>query len=227
MMENKTIHYCWFGKGKKSRRILKCIKSWKKFFPDWSIKEWNEENFDIHINKYVEQAYDNKKWAFVSDYARLWILYNYGGIYFDTDVLVVKSFSDIKHPILSIERGIDYDIAPGLVMSCEKTNQVCLYIMKQYESDKFILDNGFNKKTICDRFTELFSKNGFVKEDKMQEILGFNIYPTEFFCPYDNYRKIKNTTSNTHSIHLYLGSWLSGRERLSYFLNYLKRKIFK
>ena len=123
-------------------------------------------NFDIHINKYVEQAYDNKKWAFVSDYARLWALYNYGGIYFDTDVLVVKSFSDIKHPILSIERGIDYDINPGLVMSCEKANQVCLHIMKQYESDKFVLDNGFNKKTICDRFTELFTKNGFVKEDK-------------------------------------------------------------
>ena len=227
MIENKTIHYCWFGKGKKSPKIIKCIKSWEKFFPGWAIKEWNEDNFDIHLNKYVEQAYNNKKWAFVSDYARLWILYNFGGIYFDTDVLVIKSFDDIKHPILSMEHGVDYDIAPGLVMSCNKNNPVCLSIMKQYESEEFVYDNAFNKKTICERFTEMFLENGFSKENKMQKVLGFHVYPTEYFCPYDNYRKIKQITSNTHSIHLYLGSWLTKKERFSYFLNYLKRKFIK
>ena len=90
----KKIHYCWFGGNKKSKLILECIKSWKRYFPDYEIIEWNEGNFDIHQCDYVEQAYKQKKWAYVSDYARMKILDLYGGIYFDTDVEVIKRFPE-------------------------------------------------------------------------------------------------------------------------------------
>ena len=82
---NKVIHYCWFGNNPLGAKEQKCIASWKKFFPDFEIKEWNESNFDVKCNKYVEQAYNNKKYAFVSDFARFEIMYKYGGLYFDTD----------------------------------------------------------------------------------------------------------------------------------------------
>ena len=86
----KIIHYCWFGRNSKSKIILKCIESWRKFMPDYEIIEWNEDNFNVKQNEYVKSAYNNKKWAFVSDYARMKVLYQYGGIYFDTDVELLK-----------------------------------------------------------------------------------------------------------------------------------------
>ena len=94
-MKEKIIHYCWFGGNKKPKKTIKCINSWKKYFPGWKIIEWNEENFDVKCNIYVKQAYACKKWAFVADYCRFWALERYGGIYFDTDVEVVCSFDDL------------------------------------------------------------------------------------------------------------------------------------
>ena len=91
----KIIHYCWFGRNPLPQSAIKCINSWKKFFPDYEIKEWNEQNFDVNIIPYTSEAYQAKKYAFVSDYARMWVLYNYGGIYFDTDVEVIKPMKDI------------------------------------------------------------------------------------------------------------------------------------
>ena len=92
---NKTIHYFWFGGSEKSRTIESCIASWKKFFPDFEIKEWNESNFDVRQNKYISQAYDAKKYAFVSDFARFKILHEQGGLYFDTDVEVIRPFYEL------------------------------------------------------------------------------------------------------------------------------------
>ena len=91
----KIIHYCWFGRGLLPELAQKCIASWKKYLPDYEIKEWNEDNFDVNIIPYTAEAYARKKYAFVSDYARFWVLYKYGGIYFDTDVEVIKSFDEI------------------------------------------------------------------------------------------------------------------------------------
>ena len=108
-MENtqipKVIHYCWFGRNPLPEMAIKCIESWKKFLPDYEIKEWNEDNFDIRINPYVEEAYHMKKYAFVSDFARFWVLYNYGGIYFDVDVELLKPIDDIlaKGPFMGLE----------------------------------------------------------------------------------------------------------------------------
>ena len=91
----KIIHYCWFGRNPLPDSAKKCIESWRKFFPEYEIKEWNEDNFDVHLIPYVEEAYNAKKYAFVSDYARFWILYFYGGVYFDTDVEVIRPMDDI------------------------------------------------------------------------------------------------------------------------------------
>ena len=91
----KIIHYCWFGGKPLPKLAKKCIASWKKFCPDYEIKEWNESNFDLNSCTYVKEAYDSKKYAFVSDYARFWILHRYGGVYFDTDVELLKSIDDI------------------------------------------------------------------------------------------------------------------------------------
>ena len=91
----KTIHYCWFGHSEKPELFVKCLNSWKKYCPDYEIKEWNEDNFDIHCSDYVQEAYEAGKWAFVTDYARLWIIYHHGGIYLDTDVEVIKPYDDL------------------------------------------------------------------------------------------------------------------------------------
>ena len=227
-LDNHTIHYCWFGNNKKPKKILKCIETWKKFFPDWEIKEWNESNFDVNICDYTKEAYEAKKWAFVSDYARVWVLYNYGGLYFDTDVEVLREFDEeVNYPLLSLEHGMDYCINPGVIMGCNKGNDVCKKIISAYDSEHFKLKDGYNPLTICDRFTNLFLEHGFVKENTFQQILGYNIYPIEYFSPYDNYNRTKHVTENTYSIHLYLGSWLSPWRRLRDNLSYVKRKIFK
>ena len=106
-MENKMIpkkiHYCWFGRGEKSKKIKKCIESWRKYCPDYEIVEWNEDNFDVYQNAYTKYCYDNKKYAFLSDYARLLIVYFEGGIYYDTDVEVIKPINDLlKNKALSL-----------------------------------------------------------------------------------------------------------------------------
>ena len=101
----KIIHYCWFGRNPLPESAIKCINSWKKFFPDYEIKEWNEDNFDVNIIPYTKEAYEAKKYAFVSDYARFWILYHHGGLYFDTDVEVIKAMDDIIElgPFMGVE----------------------------------------------------------------------------------------------------------------------------
>ena len=131
---NKTIHYFWFGDSPKSRLIEKCIASWHKYFPDFEIKEWNEENFDVRQNEYISQAYDAKKYAFVSDFARLKVLYDEGGLYFDTDVEVVKSFSDLLEKDAFSGFETEKYINPGLVLwSKEPRNEIIKQMLDSYE----------------------------------------------------------------------------------------------
>ena len=103
----KTIHYCWFGGNPLPEMAIKCIESWKKFLPDYEIKQWDESNFDVNMIPYAAEAYKAKKYAFVSDFARFWILYNYGGLYFDTDVEVIKPMDNIiaKGPFMVCENA--------------------------------------------------------------------------------------------------------------------------
>ena len=143
----KVIHYCWFGRKQLPKDAVDCIESWKKYYPDYEIVEWNEDNFNVNICDYVKEAYAEKKWAFVSDYARFWILYNYGGLYFDTDVEVIKRASDIiaKGSFMGNEYGLEQNtvlVNPGLGMGAEKGLAFFKTVLDYYNNihfDKFQL----------------------------------------------------------------------------------------
>lgn len=138
----KIIHYCWFGGNEKPEIIKKCIESWKLKCPDYEIMEWNESNFDISINRYMKEAYDNKKWGFVPDYARVWIIYNYGGIYMDTDVEILQSFDSLLDYRMFSFFQTELHIALGLGFGAEKGNSVIKAVMDGYNNKTFIKENG-------------------------------------------------------------------------------------
>lgn len=213
----KIIHYCWFGHSPLPLLAKECIASWKKYMPEYEIKEWNESNFNVNMIPYTSEAYKAKKYAFVSDYARFWILYNYGGVYFDTDVELIKPINDIleKGAYMGFEKdpykkqyGL---INPGLGMACESRCAVLSHLLQIYKNMPFINQDGsYNiKKTVVHYTTEVFINYGIKVNKGVQNILGFNIYPSEYFAPINFVTKRLHITSNTHSIHRYMGSWNS------------------
>ncbi|MGN1053428.1 MAG: glycosyltransferase [Candidatus Scatosoma sp.] len=209
----KTIHYCWFGGAEKSPVILKCIESWKKYCPDYEIKEWNEQNFNIHCNKYVEEAYNAKKWAFVSDYCRFFVLYNYGGIYVDTDVEMIKPLSELPDNFVGFERPTT--VASGLIRGAKKGDAVCKEILDSYEGDGFVLPDGkYNMRTVCDRETEILVRHGLVLDNVKQTVGGTTVFPTEYFNPKGGDYGEEKITPNTYTVHHYLASWKSPLDRM-------------
>ena len=212
----KIIHYCWFGKGKKSKLMKKCMKTWSKYFPDYKIIEWNEENFDINQNEYVKEAYKNKKYAFVSDYARLYALYNYGGIYFDTDIEVMKEFDDIinDRDIYAFEKK---DLIMTGVMIARKKSRIIEKFIKVYDNLKFVNKDGtFNLVPNTYRLTEILKEYGLICNNKKQTLENnvADIYPIEYFCAYDMDNSHFIPTENTYTIHHYDGSWVSGKQKI-------------
>ena len=183
----KRIHYCWYGNNKKSDLIIKCINSWKKFFPDYEIIEWNESNTDINENNYIKEAYRLKKWAYVSDYIRFKVLYEYGGIYFDVDVEVIRKYPKELLELNSFS-GIEAAsglVSPGLIYACLPKDELVNEILKTYENDKFVLDIPEKMKTVNKRISSILDKYGYVHEDVKQTICGLTIFPNEYFCGYD------------------------------------------
>ena len=167
----KIIQYCWFGGNPLPELAIKCIESWKKYLPDYEIKEWNESNFDLACCDYVKEAYQSKKWEFVSDYARFWILYNYGGLYFDTDVEIIKDMTSIivNGAFMGCETvdkcapGLGLGVNPGLGLYDE--------ILKSYERSHFIKENGeIDCTTIVDRVTDILIKHGFIEINEVQKL---------------------------------------------------------
>lgn len=220
----KIIHYCWFGDKPLDEKSIQCIESWKKNCPDYKIIEWNEKNFDINCCSYVQEAYNKKKWAFVSDFARFWILYNYGGIYFDTDVKILKSIDTIieKGPFMCWEEnGNNIEgpfVAAGLGLAFEKNNPICREIVEQYKRIHFIDSNGLidTYNNVVRITTNILSGYGLRYDKSFQVISGVNIYPPEYFCPMNKFNGVINITDNTYAIHLYSGSWLSNKEKKCY-----------
>lgn len=211
----KVIHFCWFGENELSSQEQKCIQSWQKNCPNYTIKKWDENNFDVNCCTYVKEAYQAKKWAFVSDYARFWILYNYGGIYFDTDVELIKPIDDIlaKGPFMGLESGSNC-IAPGLGIACYPKHPVYKEIVEKYSKMKFILDDGtFNDQTVVFYTTEILKKYGFKDGKDIQNVVGIHIYPADFFCPMNYENGVLSVTDNTRSIHHYRSSWFSDDEK--------------
>ena len=206
----KIIHFCWFGDKKMPRMARKCLNSWKKYCPDYEIKLWNEENFDLDTNKYVREAYEAKKWAFITDYARLYIVYHYGGIYLDTDVELIKPLDSLLNynAFFGIESTQNKCIATGLGFGAEKGYSIVKEIMEQYENISFKLNDGTYDMTPCpDRNTLVFEKYGYDHSDKCKNIDGVQILSSEYMCPKDFKTNKLNITKNTLSIHHFDGSW--------------------
>lgn len=205
----KVIHYCWFGKKPKSELAIKCIKSWEKNCPDYKIIEWNEENFDIHCNKYVEDAYNEKKWAFITDYVRLYVMWKFGGIYMDTDVEVLKPLDIfLNNEAFSGFEAVDR--VPTGIMAAEKGYSFFEELLSDYNNRAFInKDGSLNLTTNVTYITEACLENGLIMNGKKQTIKGFTLYPAEFFCPKDAVTHKIFLTENSYTIHHFDGSWLS------------------
>jgi hypothetical protein len=230
MMDNfnipKIVHYCWFGQNEKPEKIKKCIESWKKHLGDYQFIEWNEENFDVYQNAYIEQAYHAKKFAFVSDVARLRALYEYGGIYFDTDVEVFKTFDELLNHkcLLGFEEG-NY-IATSF-MACEKSHPLIVEFISEYMDASFLgTDGSLNLKTNVKRLTSILGKKGLDRNDKYQTLEnGIVVFPKEYFSPYDYINCVKDITNNSYCVHHFYISWMPWQTRAKKFLKSLLVKM--
>ena len=209
----KIIHYCWFGGNPKPALAKKCIKSWKKYCPDYELREWSEETFDIQSAPlYVRQAYDCKKWAFITDYVRLWAMYNFGGIYMDTDVEVLKEL-DLFLDNKAFSGFESEDAVPTGIMASEKGNVMVEELLHYYDERSFIVNGepDITPNTVI--ITEMMLPHGLVLNNQYQTVNTFSLYPKEYFCPiYPGQVKV-TITENTYTIHHFSGSWLPIEEQ--------------
>lgn len=206
----KVIHYCWFGGKPLSPLAEECIKSWRTVMPDYEIKRWDESNFDFSSCVFAQQAYEHKKWAFVADYFRAWVLYNCGGIYLDTDVKALKSYD----PFLTDKFFIGFEddvILEADTIGCEKGHLLIKDVLDSFSTTEFA-PNGDMKK-VClmpQRVTQAFLarypiKYFYSRKIKFDDVA---VYPISVFSPIDYTTKREKITSKTVSVHLFNGSWL-------------------
>lgn len=212
----KTIHYCWFGGQKLPNDVKRCIKSWQKFCPEYKIVRWDESNFDINQNEFMREAYKHKCWAFVSDYARLKIIYDNGGVYLDTDVELVKSFNNILDSnCFMATQAEPHLINTGLGFGAIKNHYAIKLMLDEYEKIKF--DVSKKNLYICPKInTEPFERLGYRYQESIQMIDDIKIYPARYFDPINS--NGFNFTNDTISIHHYSATWENGSHRL-------KRKV--
>lgn len=209
----KKIHYCWFGKNPLPKSVLKCIESWKRCCPDYEIIQWNETNFDVNAIRYTKEAYAKKQWAFVSDYARVKVIYENGGIYLDTDVELIKSLDSL----LEYEGFMGFQnsstVATGLGFGAVAGHPVICSLLDDYLEIPFLKEDGTMDLTPCpDRNTKCLERLGVRTDGTRQEIQGIQIFPAEYFSPMDWRTGKIRKTANTYSIHHYQASWLSKEE---------------
>ena len=209
----KIIHYCWFGGKAKPELAEKCIKSWKKYCPDYEILEWNETNFDVSTAPaYVQQAYEAKRWAFVTDYVRLRALTEMGGVYMDTDVEVIKPLDPyLKHEAFA---GFESEkaVQTGLLACC-KGFPLFLEFLRYYDTAQFYHPDGsVNVTTNVKILTDLCLQHGLVFNNTLQTVAGLTIYPREVFCPVDYDTMKLKKTRKTVVIHWFSGSWHTEEE---------------
>lgn len=210
----KRIHYCWFGRGKMPEMVRKCIASWKKYLPEYEIKEWNEDNFDLDQYPYVREAYDNRKFAFVTDVVRLHALYHEGGIYMDTDVEVLKPL-DV---LLQYDAVSGFESAtriPTGLMACREGLPIFKELLSEYDGLHFVKSDGsMDLTTNVTRITNTLLKYGFVPNNQLQTVNGFTLLPQDWLCPKDYETKVVNITPNTLCIHHFDGSWVPRRKKV-------------
>ena len=211
----KVIHYCWFGGNPLPELAQKCIASWKKYCPNYEIKEWNENNFDLSVCDYVKEAYDAKKWAFVSDYARLDIIYHNGGIYLDTDVELLKPLDEFLGVSAFFGAESTGFVATGLGFGAEKKNKVVKHMLDEYTNIHFKkLDSTFDTTPCPRRNTKPLEEEGYrFSEKEIWKAKDVVVFPPKYFCPIDYRTGRIMITDRTYSIHHYSALWLSDEER--------------
>lgn len=206
----KKIHYCWFGGNPKPRLAKKCMRSWKKYCPDYEILEWNESNYDISAAPlYVRQAYEAKKWAFVTDYVRLQVVYENGGIYLDTDVELLKGLDDLLEHRAYFGFEDDGHINTGVGFGAEKGHELLKEIMADYRDIPFCREDGSLDTLSCpQRNTAVFLRHGLKQDGSMQTLADeTQILPRDYFNPKDWKTGEICRTARTHSIHHFRASW--------------------
>lgn len=215
-MIEKKIHYVWFG-GDKPEKVLKCIKSWKNILPEYEIIEWNEKNFDIEKemqeNKFFRECYKRKLWAFVSDYVRVKVLYEYGGIYLDTDMEIIKNITPLLNTKLFLGYENDYTMSFGIVGTVAK-NDIFKKFIEFYEEE--IWHSPLH--IVTGIFTKILTeKYGDTSNISKEEVI---VYPREYFYPYNHDEVFTEEciTPNTYAIHWWGKSW--GKNPKVYFLKY-------
>lgn len=241
----KTIHYCWFGGAEKPASVKRCIKNWQKVCPDYEIREWTEQDFDVRINNYCREAYDAKVWGFVPDFIRLWIIYNYGGIYLDTDVQLLKNFDTLLDlpgfcgfESQSHEAEDIYYVNFGQGFAAEKGNPIIGAHLHMYDDLHFLNPDGTQNRLPSPSYTtEILQQFGLNRYQNIQQDLGqLVVFPSDYFCPKSFQTGLLNVTQRTYSIHHFDGSWFDDnqiarkktrwkKERLHYWLHLPNRLL--
>ena len=207
----KTIHYCWFGRGEMPELAQKCIASWHKFMPDWEYKLWNEDNFDVDSTPYVKEAYEAKKFAFVSDYVRLWALECEGGVYLDVDFEVYKPFDDLLpwKAFASFEGSKHSPVMMGVIAS-EAQGTWVMEMLEAYQGRHFLKPDGVPDLTTNVQFISAkMREQGFLQNGKEQDYKDLHVFPVEYFCPRQTTGEYFRT-KNTYCEHRGLSSWDDG-----------------
>ncbi len=232
----KIIHYCWFGGKPLPEEYQIYIESWRRYFPKYKIVKWDENNFDVNIIDFTHEAYSVGKFAYVSDYARLKVLYEHGGIYFDTDVEVIKPFDDIlsEGGFMGFEKnsyarsGEILNVNPGLGFACEAGNRIIREVLDFYENHHYIYPDGHMEQiTIVKIVTDILKRHGLSRSDIPTTIEGITIYPWDYFCPIEFLSSKLEITENTRTIHHYSASWMSWTDKLKMKKGYYANKVRK
>lgn len=209
----KKIHYCWFGGNPLPEDAKRYIESWKKYCSGYEMIEWNENNFDVNSNIFTKEAFENKKWAFITDYVRLYVLYNYGGVYLDTDVEIIKPLDAFLN--LDGFSGFEgVDRVPTGIMASSKGNLFIKELLNYYTNKHFVLEDGkLDLTTNVEIITRYAKKHGLVLNNTEQTIENYTFFPCEYFCPKDSRTLNINITNNTYTIHHFAGSWMPSEGR--------------
>lgn len=232
----KTIHYCWFGRNPIPKEYEKYINSWSRIMPEYKIIRWDESNYDVNCIPFSSEAYSVNKYAYVSDYARLKILYDYGGVYFDTDVEIIRPIDDIinKGGFMAFEKNTNcntdeiLNINPGLGFAVMPNNPIIREALDFYESHHYIYPDGHMEQiTIVKIITDIFKRHGLSRSDIPTTIGDITIYPWDYFCPVEFLSSKLEITDNTRTIHHYSASWMTWTDKLKMKKGYYANKLRK
>ncbi|HEQ3588127.1 glycosyltransferase family 32 protein [Vibrio harveyi] len=227
----KVIHYCWFGKNKMPPKTQKYIESWKKKCPDYEIFLWDESNFDVNLNNYTKSAYDAKKWAFVSDVARLYALKHYGGVYLDTDVELLENFDSFLecNAFIGTERLKDDGSAQlsTATIGSVKDGEWVSKMLSDYEEREFVKeDNSLDLTPNTKTLTKLTFGNNSILDEKIMRT-DIIVWPSDYFSPKNFFDSRLNLTQNTVAVHHFEGGWIPASIKLRIIVRRFIQRYFR